>query len=96
MANREELISSLAASVGLAGPASKYEPSRYDRMTGTLYCDGYVITGTIINEALAYFQNMKMRAEKEDNEQSRHTALIYKTAIEAILMMQKGPENKAE
>ncbi|MBR1478666.1 MAG: hypothetical protein IJ608_12035 [Lachnospiraceae bacterium] len=95
MADREELINSLAKSMGVGNYMdTKYAASRYDKGTGTLYCDGYIITSTVINESLSYFETMKMRADKENSENSLHMALIYKTAIEAIKMMQDTLEKE--
>ena len=100
MASREELINSLAQSMGVGSYVdTKYAGSRYDKSTGTLYCDGYIITSTVINEALSHFETLKLRADKEETENSIHMALIYKAAIEAIKMMQdtlEGKEKKEE
>ena len=87
--SKEELISSLAMAAGFANPGeTKYSPSRYDEATRTLYCNGCIITGNILDEAKAYFTATKNRLEKENTPESKHMALIYMAAIEAISMMQ--------
>ena len=89
--NREQLISALAASVGYDDLSrTKYDPSRYDEATGTLYCNGIAISGALIEEAASYFEMMRQRAEKEGTPESRHMALVFQVAIEAIQMMKDG------
>ena len=60
MAGREELINQLAAKMGAGDFAqTKYTESRYDAQTGTLYCDGIMITKPVIEKAEQYFKNLK-------------------------------------
>ncbi|MBO5624011.1 MAG: hypothetical protein J5959_20565 [Butyrivibrio sp.] len=91
--NRTELINQLSASMGAGDYAkTRYEKSRYDLDTGTLYCDGYVISKTVIDEAISQFNLMQGKCNMEDPA-SRHMALIYKTAIEAIKRMREFGDN---
>ena len=90
---REDLIGALAAAMGQGGYAStKYEDARYDVATGTLYCQGYIISKSTVDGALEFFRNSKAKSDKaaETDSSMRNTSLFYQVAIEAIVMMQKG------
>ncbi|MBR4529954.1 MAG: hypothetical protein IKO80_06730 [Lachnospiraceae bacterium] len=90
--NREDLIGALAAAMGQGGySATKYEESRYDTSTGTLYCQGYIISKTSVDEALEFFRNSKKRSDRmaETDPNARNSSLYFQVAIEAIQMMQK-------
>lgn len=90
---REELIGALAAAMGQGGYSStKYEDARYDVSTGTLYCQGYIISKSTVDAALDFFKNSKVKCDKmaETDSNMRNTSLFYQVAIEAIVMMQKG------
>ena len=89
---REELIYALADSVGIGGGlTSRYEESRYDAETGTLYCDGTAITQVTIEEAQKHFELMAKKAKESSNQPMKNMGLFYKTAAEAIkMMMGKG------
>ena len=84
MAGREELINQLAAKMGAGDFAqTKYTESRYDAQTGTLYCDGIMITKPVIEKAEQYFKNLKSKCSYQDPA-SREMAMIYQVAIEGI------------
>ncbi len=88
--DRESIIGALASAMGQADYAStKYEESRYDESTKTLYCQGYMITSSTIEEALNYFITAKKKNEKlaESDSTIRNTNLYFQVAIEAIKMM---------
>ena len=88
MADRADLITQLAASMGAGQFAqTKYEGSRFDPDTGTLYCDGMVITAPLAEEAIKHFTTVKNKCDMNEPA-SRQMAMIYKCAIEAIKMMQ--------
>ena len=88
MADREDLINALAASMG-AGQfgATKYEESRFDPETGTLYCNGMVISSSVAEQAIKYFNTIKKKCDMNEPS-SRQMAMIYQCAIEAIKVMQ--------
>ncbi len=87
MADREDLINQLAAKMGAGDFAStKYEESRYDSSTGTLYCDGIMIASTVIDKAEAHFKALKSKCSYADPS-SREMAMIYQVAIEGIKMI---------
>ena len=84
MANREDLINKLAASMGAGAFAqTKYEESRYDAETGTLYCDGIMIAKPIIDKAEQHFKALKAKCSYDDSA-SREMAMIYQVALEGI------------
>ena len=90
---REDLIGALAAAMGQGGySATKYEDAKYDVSTGTLYCQGYIISKSTVDAALDFFKASKQRSDKlaENDSSMRNTSLFYQVAIEAIVMMQKG------
>ncbi len=94
--DREKLIGALAAAMGHSNFAeTKYDEAHYDSATGTLYCNGYIISGTTIDEALGFFRDMKEKVDKvaETDSTARNVGLYYQTAIEAIIMMQKSSIN---
>ena len=87
---RTDLINQLAASMGAGDYAkTRFEESRYDPDTGTLYCDGYVISKTVIEEAIQHFNLMQKKCDMNDPA-SRHMAMIYKTAIEGIKRLKES------
>lgn len=92
VAGKESLISALASAMGQGAYAdTKFSESRYDASTGTLFCQGYIISRYTVDEALEYFRKAKAQADRlaESEPAMRNTALYYQTAIEAIAMMQK-------
>lgn len=97
MADRENLINQLAASMGAGAFAStKYEESRYDPQTGTLYCDGIMITKTVIEKAEQHFKTLKSKCSYTDPA-SREMAMIYQLALEGIkAIKQSGQETVRE
>ena len=88
MLNRTDLINQLAASMGAGQYAqTKYEESRFDHETGTLYCKGMVISASVADQAIKHFELMYKKCDLQ-NPASRQMAMIYQTAIEAIKVMQ--------
>ncbi|MBQ3797298.1 MAG: hypothetical protein II842_13680 [Butyrivibrio sp.] len=88
MADRSDLINQLAASMGAGQFAqTKYEESRYDPQTGTLYCDGMAISGSVGDQAIKHFSTLLTKCDLNEPS-SRQMAMIYKCAIEAIKVMQ--------
>ena len=82
--NRSDLINQLAASMGAGQFASTtYEESRFDPDTGTLYCNGMVITKSVAEKAIQHFEMLEKRCDTMDNNQ-RQMAMIYRCAIESI------------
>ncbi len=97
MADRIDLINQLAAKMGAGDFAqTKYTESRYDPQTGTLYCDGIMITKPVIEKAEQYFKNLKAKCSYQDPA-SREMAMIYQVAIEGINMIRNsGQETMKE
>lgn len=92
--SRSDLINQLAASMGAGDYAkTRFEESRYDPETGTLYCDGYVISKSVIDEALQHFNMMQHKCNMNDPA-SRHMAMIYKTAIEGIKKLRENDKKE--
>ena len=88
--NRKDLINQLAASMGAGDYAkTRFEESRFDPESGTLYCDGYVISKSVIDEAIQHFKLMQSKCDMNDPA-SRHMALIYKTALEGIKKLRES------
>jgi hypothetical protein len=97
MADRGDLINQLAATMGAGNFAStKYEESRYDASTGTLYCDGIMIASTVIDKAESHFKALKAKCNYADPA-SREMAMIYQVAIEGIKKIREsGQETMKE
>lgn len=88
MADRTDLINQLAASMGAGQFAPKsYEESRYDAETGTLYCDGMVISKSVADKAIKHFELLFKKCDITDTAQ-REMAMIYKCAIESIKLIE--------
>lgn len=93
MDGRADLINQLAASMGAGSFAqTKYEESRFDTETGTLYCDGMVISRSIAEKAIQHFEMLEKKCDKSDSA-GRQMAMIYKCASESIKILQ-NPEIK--
>ena len=94
MADRSDLINQLAASMGAGQFAqTSFQESRFDPDTGTLYCDGMVISSSVGDQAIKHFTTVKAKCDMNEPA-SRQMAMIYQCAIEAIKIMQ-NPEVKA-
>lgn len=86
---REDIINQLAASMGAGDYGrTKYEESRYDPDTGTLYCNGQIISKNMIDDAESYFRQMQSRCDMTFPE-SRRMAAIYQVALEGINQIRK-------
>ena len=86
---REDLINQLAASMGAGDYGrTKYEESRYDPDTGTLYCNGGIISKSTIDEAEKYFKLMQSKCDMTYPE-TRQMAAIYEVALEGINQIRK-------
>ena len=88
MADRSDLINQLAASMG-GGQFAKtsVEESRFDAKTGTLYCNGMVISKSIAEKAIQHFEVLEKKCDVNDSTQ-REMAMIYRCASESIKLMQ--------
>ena len=87
MDSREDLISKLATSMGVADVDKiRNSESYYDATTGTLYCKGQAISKNTAEQAVRYFERMESRCDIS-NADERDMALIYRCAIEAIKFM---------
>ena len=97
MADKMDLINQLAASMGAGDFAkTKYEDSKYDPETGTLYCDGIMITKPVIEKAEQHFKALKSKCSYNDPA-SREMAMIYQVALEGIKIMRaSGQETMKE
>nr|WP_297708787.1 hypothetical protein [uncultured Butyrivibrio sp.] len=92
--NRADLINQLAASMGAGAYAStKYQDSRFDADTGTLYCNGVRISQSVAEQAIKHFTLLKNKCEN-DSPEAQQMIKIYQCAIESIKMMQ-NPKVKA-
>ncbi len=90
MNNREDLITQLATSMGAGNfAATKYEESRYDSQTGTLYCEGMAISKSTIDKAEQHFRLLKSRCDFTDPS-SREMGMIYQLALEGIKQIKKN------
>ena len=88
MADRNDLINQLAASMGAGNFAStKPEESRFDVSTGTLYCNGMIISQSTAEKAMQHFEILEKKCNLQDSNQ-RQMAMIYRCAVESIKMMQ--------
>ena len=85
---REDLIYSLAKSMGMGNTqTAKYTASKYNAETGTIYCNGHVITKATIEQAKAYFATQYRKLAEKDDEGAKEMSTLYEVAMEAISMM---------
>ncbi len=90
--DRQALINALAESMGAKTPsATLYADAKYDRDTGTFYCNGHMITANTIDKAILYYENMYQRAS--ENPDAKEMLLIYELALESIKLLRKDPRN---
>ena len=88
--NRQVLIDGLAESFGMGRVTeNRYDEAKYDKETGTFYCNGHIITATTMDKAIIYFENMYQRAVQR--EESKEMAMIYELAAESIRLLKKNP-----
>ncbi len=82
--NRADLINQLAASMGAGDFAqTKYSESKFDADTGTLYCNGMVISSSVADKAVKHFTLLSNKCNINDPAQ-KEMSMIYQYAIEAI------------
>ena len=85
---REDLIYSLAKSMGMGDTQkARYTASKYNAETGTIYCNGHVITRTTIEQAKAYFTTQYRKLAEKDDEGAKELSTLYEVAMESINMM---------
>ncbi len=86
---REDLIHSLAKSMGVGGDAQKnqYVASKYNTDSGTIFTNGHMINRTTIEQARQYFTAQYRKLAEKDDENAKDMAGIYEVAMEAINMM---------
>ncbi len=85
---REDLIYSLAKSMGMGNAqTAKYTASKYNAETGTIYCNGHVITKATIEQAKAYFTTQYRKLAEKDEEGAKELSAFYEVAMESIGMM---------
>ena len=91
---KQQLVSALASAMGRENydPSKHHNQTIFDNGTKTLYCQGRVISGTTIDEALAFFRGAKQKNERlgENDAAIRNVNMYYQIAIEAITMMING------
>lgn len=91
--NRSDLINGLAAAMGAGSfSATRYESNKYDKGTGTFYCNGHIISATTIQKASNFFEANMKRCDKSTSS-GNEMYLIYETAVEAIKLMQTNNTN---
>ncbi len=96
MLNREDIITQLANSMGAGNfAATKYEESRYDSQTGTLYCEGMAISKSTIDKAEQHFRLLKAKCDFTDPS-SREMGMIYQLALEGIKQIKNSGKIPAE
>ena len=85
---REDLIHSLAKSMGVGEAQSgRISSSKYNADTGTMYCNGHVISKATIDQAKLYFSNQYRKLAEKDDEGAKDMAAFYEVASEAINMV---------
>ena len=93
MKDRTDLIHGLAAAMGAGNfSATKYVENKYDRGTGTFYCNGHIISATTIQKASDFFEANMKRCDRSTTE-GNEMYLIYETAYEGIKMLRANNSN---
>ena len=90
---RENLIHALAASMGHEDISStRLGDSRYNPDTGTLFCNGYVVSKNTIEEARIFFEKQSQRYANATEKELKNMSQIYAVGAEAIKMMQNSDQ----
>ncbi len=85
---REDLIHSLAKSMGVGDAQNaRISSTKYNADTGTMYCNGHVISKATIDQARLYFFNQYRKLAEKDDEGAKDMAAFYEIASEAINMI---------
>ncbi|MCR5100474.1 MAG: hypothetical protein K6B41_03860 [Butyrivibrio sp.] len=91
MENKAELIEGLAIAMG-QGEALKtrYDLNKYDSTTGTMYCNGHIISSSTINNAKNFFdaQRRKYKEHIEELQGAYDMMCFYEVALEGIEKLQ--------
>ncbi len=91
--NRSSLIEQLAMSMGAVSETStKFDQTRYDSSTGTLYCNGVKFSRNVVDDALNYFRRLQAQANASGSREMQNIGVYYQIAVECILMMENGNE----
>lgn len=89
--NREDLIRQLATAKGITN--KKYDASRYDSSTGTIYCNGHAISKNMIEQAKQFFETQRKQYQQlSDAEGAYEMATFFEVGIEAITMLQNNSD----
>ncbi|MBO6137950.1 MAG: hypothetical protein J6O71_04985 [Lachnospiraceae bacterium] len=88
---RENLIQALAASMGHEDiKSTRLGDSRFNPDTGTLFCNGYVVSKNTIEEARQFFEKQSQRYANSPEKELKNMSQIYAVGAEAIKMMQNN------
>ena len=94
---REDLIYSLAKSMGMGDAQKpKYSATKFNAETGTIYCNGHVISRGTIEQARAYFTAQYRKLAEKDDEGARDMSTLYEVAMEAITMMVESGQKSSD
>ncbi len=95
--NRAAMIEALARSAGLGDAfMTLYGDAKFNPETGTVYCNGHVISKEMVETAKNYCEGMARHYAESDESDSRNLALIFETAAEAIKFMQNQTIGKKD
>ena len=93
--NRAAMIEALARSAGLGDAfMTLYGNAKFNPETGTIYCNGHVISRETVENAKNYCEGMARHYWESTDSDARNMALIFETAAEAIKFMQDQTINK--
>ncbi len=84
---REELIHSLAQSMGMGDAQRKNTAAKYNSETGTIMSNGRVISSAMVIQAKNYFTSQYNKLSEMDDEGAKQMATLYEIAMEAISIM---------
>jgi hypothetical protein len=92
--DRTSLINGLAQAMG-AGTfaATEYHESKFDLATGTLYCNGHIISARTIDKAKTFLKNSMKRCDRGSSA-GNEMYMIYETALESIKYLQRQSKYK--
>jgi hypothetical protein len=74
----------------------KYSASKFNSETGTIYCNGHMISRATIEQARAYFAAQYRKLAEKDDEGAREMSMLYEVAMEAINMMVESGQKPAD
>ena len=93
--DKENIINSLAAHMGVVNRNTKANESRYDATTGTLYCNGMTLPHSSLENIQAWFKEQMLTYQEMSmrNSEVKEMYMRFAVAYNAILLLKDNVNN---